>query len=190
MKRTFALIAMLALLVVGAVAPAQASVTWTSKLIPIRKQQAALVGGYIDSTFTSHTGAVTDTTAPFVLEGRTAAWSNVDTSLVMVVTQSITSNSTTTAAGSTCTITLQGSNDGINWTGSPAYVASELVNGAGLVLMKPYSMNNSFPVFAALTDNNMGYFSMYRIIFANASGQVGTLGHRVSYWKTTDQLNW
>ena len=182
-KKTWLLGVLLALSAVSAYA--DTAMYWQQ--IAIRRAQSALIGGYVDSSFTAHTGAVTDTTAPFTLLGRTPFGVVADTSLGLVATVSITANATTVAAGSTVSITLQGTFDGATWVPAPAYVASELVAGAGLMEVKPYSFSSVFPVVAALTDNNMWIFPIYRLIFAHASGQTGTMAVRVEYPRSTSQ---
>lgn len=191
MKRILALGALFALTAITYVPVAHSDVIWATKRLAIRKVSSAhtlQVDGtyYDDSTVVTHTGAVTDTTAPFGLENFAMSPAvTADTSLAMVVAVSIGSNSTTTAAGSTCTITLQGSFDGVNWVSSPAYVASELAGGAGLMEVKPYGFSGAYPVVAALTDANMGLFTYYRVIFAHASGQDGVMRYFVKYRKST-----
>lgn len=183
----FLLVAMLAAFVGMAV---YADVSMYTEQVPIRRAQAALIGGYVDSAYVSHTGAVTDTSAPFTLRGRQSNFPTADTSLALIVSMSITSNATTTAAGSTVTLTLQGTFDGVTWVSAPAYVASELGNGSGLMEVKPYNFSGAFPVVAALTDNNMGIFQTYRVIAAHASGQVGTMALRVSWPRMSQSPNW
>lgn len=192
MKRLAALAVMLALVLTT-------SLTWgqTAARRPMtvgfRHGLAALLFGMQDSASVTHTGAITDTTQPFVLEGRAFvpyvlgadSLSHFDAAFTL-------SNGTAlTAAADSLYITLQGSFDGVTWDSAPQVAILEGGNGSGLYFYKGFATTRLGVVTpAAATNLQMGAFPFLRFITQTSAADKGVLKCNVYFWKQLNSPQW
>ena len=187
MKRVFALALTLALVCSATASHADIYRAW--KQLTFRTNTAATAIGALDSVYKNHTGAISDTTAPFTLDGIawTPNYTAVDSIQMFDALQTFSTTPTATAAVVSTGFTLQGSADGgTTWDSGVNTVQGELLNGAGLVCHKSYRWNVAGGATPAATTNvEIGIYPLYRLILINNSGNVGKTGCLISYWKVT-----
>lgn len=192
MKRIIALGALLALVCVASVSNADVYKVW--KQVGFRNQFAALGnGGIVDSAYKSHTGAVADTTQPFVLDGLafTGYPLGADSLSLVDVALAVGNGTTLTGAGTSTAFVLQGSYDGINWDPGVSAVVLVNLNTAGFFMYKGYHTTRLGSITAAATtDLQMGVYPMYRVICTENSANKGKFQFYISYWRAGLAPNW